>query len=200
LRRLQTLLARGLTATAPLWPELRIAYGWVHQAAHLLANAAGQDVFTLRRAYRRLLVDMHQERATVGALAPAITHFRTVTKSYWPGLFQCYQVADLPRTNNELEHFFGCVRHHERRVSGRKAAPPTLVIRGAVRLVAAVATRLKPPTPTQLRPIDLIAWQTLRADLEYRHEARRAQGRFRRNPSAYLAQVEATLLQASLPP
>jgi hypothetical protein len=136
----------------------------------------------------------------VGTLAPAIAHFRTVTKSYWPGLFHCYQVADLPRTNNDLEQFFGSARQHERRVSGRKVATPTLVIRGAVRLVAAVATRLKPPTPTQLRPTDITAWQTLRADREYRHEARRAQLRCRRDPSAYLAQVEATLLQASLPP
>jgi hypothetical protein len=183
---LEALLARGLVATAPLWPAVRIAYGWVREAAHSLANAADQDVFTLRRAYRRLLAEMHQERATVGALAPAITHFRTVTKSY------CYQVVDLPRTNNDLEQFFGSARHHERRVSGRKVATLTLVIRGAVRLVAAVATSLKPPTPTQLRPTDLIAWQTLRADLEYRHEARRAQLRFSRNPSAYLAQVEAT--------
>jgi hypothetical protein len=143
---------------------------------------------------------MHRERATVGALAPAIAHFHTVTKSYWPGLFQCYQVADLPRTNNDLEHFFGSARHHERRVSGRKVATSTLVVRGAVRLVAAVATRLKPPTPTHLRPTDLTAWRTLRADLEYRHEARRAQLRFRRDPTAYLAQIEATLLQASLPP
>jgi hypothetical protein len=200
LRRLQALLARGLTATAPLWPEVRIAYGWVHQAAHVLANAAGHDVFALRRAYRGLLAEMHRERATVGALAPAIAHFHTVTKSYWPGLFQCYQVADLPRTNNDLEHFFGSARHHERRVSGRKVATSTLVVRGAVRLVAAVATRLKPPTPTHLRPTDLTAWRTLRADLEYRHEARRAQLRFRRDPTAYLAQIEATILQASLPP
>jgi hypothetical protein len=186
--------------TAPLWPEIRVAYGWVHQAAHLLTTGAGQDVCTLRRAYRGLLAEMHHERATVGALAPAIAHFRAVTESYWPGLFHCYQVADLPRTNNDLEQFFGSARHHERRVSGRKVATPTLVIRGAVRLVAAVATRLKPPTPTQLRPTDITAWQTLRADLEYRHEARRAQLRFRRDPSAYLAQLEATFLQASLPP
>jgi hypothetical protein len=143
---------------------------------------------------------MEHERATVGALAPAITHFRTVTQSYWPGLFQCYQLADLPRTNNDLEHFFGSARHHERRVSGRKVATPSLVIRGAVRLVAAVATRLKPPSPTQLRPADITAWWKLRAALEYRHDARRAQLRFRRDPTAYLAHIEATLLQASLPP
>jgi hypothetical protein len=200
LLRLQALLARGLTATAPLWPEVRIAYGWVQQAAHLLANGAGHDVFALRRAYRGLLAEMAHERTTAGPLAPAIDHFRTVTRSYWPGLFHCYQIAHLPRTNNDLEHFFGSARHHERRVSGRKAAPSSLVIRGAVRLVAAVATRLQPPTATQLRPADLTAWRKLRTDLEHHEDARRAQLRFRRDPTAYLAQIEATLRQASLPP
>src|SRR5262249_52409471 len=33
-----------------------------------------------------------------------------VSRSYWPGLFACYEVADLPRTNNDLEHFFGSHR------------------------------------------------------------------------------------------
>jgi hypothetical protein len=143
---------------------------------------------------------MGHERATVGALAPAVEHFRTVTKSYWRGIFQCYQVADLPRTNNDLEHFFGSARHHDRRVTGRKVATPTLVIRGAVRLVAAVATRLNPPTPTQLRPANITAWRKLRTELEQRQEARRAQLRFRRDPAAYLAQIEVPFLQPSLPP
>jgi hypothetical protein len=49
LLRLHTLLARGLTATAALWPDIRTAYTWVHRAAHLLTNAAGQDVYALRR-------------------------------------------------------------------------------------------------------------------------------------------------------
>jgi hypothetical protein len=33
-----------------------------------------------------------------------------VTKSYWSGLFFCYDVSDLPRTNNDLEHIFGSTR------------------------------------------------------------------------------------------
>ena len=198
--RLHALLARGLTATAPLWPEIRTAYGWVHQAAHLLTNAAGHDLFALRRAYRGLLAEMGHERATVGALAPAVEHFRTVTKSYWLGLFQCYQVAELPRTNNDLEHFFGSARHHDRRVTGRKVATPALVVRGAVRLLAAVATRVQPLSAAQLRPADLTAWRTLRRDLDHRQEARRAQRRFRRDPTTYLAQIEAALHQSSLPP
>ena len=57
-------------------------------------------------------------------MAPAVEHFRTVTKSYWLGLFQCYQVAELPRTNNDLEHLFGSTRYLERRATGRKMASP----------------------------------------------------------------------------
>ena len=50
----------------------------------------------------------------------AISTFLKVTQSYWPGLFHCYDVADLPRTNNDLEHCFGAVRYSERRASGRR--------------------------------------------------------------------------------
>ncbi len=32
--------------------------------------------------------------------------------SYWAGLFHCYAVPDLPRTNNDLEHYFGTARYH----------------------------------------------------------------------------------------
>ena len=42
--------------------------------------------------------------------------------------------------------------------------------------------------------------QAVRQSLEYRHETRRAQLRFRRDPAAYLTQLEDLLLQLSLPP
>jgi hypothetical protein len=197
---LDTLLTRGLTATAAAWPALRLAYGWVQQAAHLLGQAEERGVELRRRDYRALLAEMSRRRAEVDDLAPAIAHFLKVTKSYWPGLFHCYEVPDLPRTNNDLEHFFGSARYQERRTTGRKFAAPSTVVRGAVRLVAAVATRLKPFSAAELRPTQLPAWHQLRRDLAQRHEARRAQYRFRRAPEAYLAQAEALLLKPALPP
>ncbi len=193
------LLTRGLVATAPIWSALRIAYGWVHQAAHLLAPSPGRRVELRRRDYRALLAEMSRRGAEVENLAPAIAHFRKVTKSYWPGLFHCYEVPDLPRTNNDLEHFFGSARYHERRTTGRKFAGPSIVVRGAVRLVVAVATRLKPWSAEELRPAHLAAWHQLRRELAQRHEARRAQYRFRRTPDAYLAQAESALLKSTLP-
>ncbi len=55
-------------------------------------------------------------RRSSGAEAEALREqefdLRAVTKSYWPGLFACYGSADIPRTNNDLEHLFGSGRSH----------------------------------------------------------------------------------------
>src|SRR5207245_268489 len=103
-------------------------------------------------------------------------------------------------TNNDLERTFGATRYHERRASGRKTAAPGLVVRGAVRVIAAVATRGRPFTAAELRPADLARWRQLQAELEVRQEARRCQSRFRRAPASYLAALEERLLQLRLPP
>ena len=197
---MQRLLRKGLEATAPLWPPIQTAYDWVHQAAHLLANHQGQDAASLQQAYQDLLTTMTVHHATLGALTAAVTHFHKVTASYWPGLFTCYDVPGLPRTNNDLEQYFGAARHLERRATGRKGASPALVVRGSVRVVAAVASRLQPFTAADLRVQDVARWRALRRPLAYRHEARRTQLRFRRDPTAYLARLEACLLKSSLPP
>ena len=142
---------------------------------------------------------MTAQQATLGALAPAVDQFRKVTTSYWSGLFHCYDVPDLPCTNNELEQYFGSARYHERRATGRKGASPGLVVRGAVRVVAAVASRGQPFADTDLRPTDLTRWRVLRRQLETRQAARCAQRRFRRDPDGYLAALEEALSKLSLP-
>jgi hypothetical protein len=188
-----------LTATASLWPEIRTAFGWVHQAAHFLGNDAQEGAGAIRRRLGSLLGAMtcHQQR--LGELSSAVGHFLKVTRSYWPGLFHCYEVADLPRTNNDLEQFFGSHRYHERRASGRKGASPALVLRGAARLVAAAATRQRPYTAKDLAAADPAEWRRLRSELETRRERRTERTRFRRDPRKFLSQLEEQLLQPSLP-
>jgi hypothetical protein len=171
----------------------------VHRAARILANQEDSSVEEVRRAYRRLLVEMLAQREGVGTLSSAVAQFFKVTKSYWKGLFCCYRVADLPPTNNDLEHYFGSARYHERRASGRKGASPAVVVRGSVRVVAAVATPLEGFGAWEIRPKDLEEWRTLRSALERRRETRRAQLRFRRDPETYLAKLEKQLLKQTLP-
>ena len=185
--------------TAPLWGPIEQGYAWVHRAAQVLENDEGQDVLLVRREYRVVLAEMRRGQDQLGALAGAVAHFLKVTTSYWSGLFRCYETADVPRTNNELEQCFGSVRYHERRASGRKGAAPGLVVRGQVRLLAAVATRTREVKAEDLRPRDVVAWRDLREELDTRQEARRRQMRFRRDPEAYLRALEQRLLKPCLP-
>ena len=132
-------------------------------------------------------------------LAGAVDHFLKVTRGDRAGLFACYGVPDLPRTNNDLERCFGAHRHHERRTTGRKAASPALVPRGSVRLIAATATRLRPVHARDLARADREEWAGLRRRLDDRRHTRTLGTRFRRNPQAYLSQLETQFLQPALP-
>ena len=188
--RLQALLQRGLTATSSLWPEGRVAYHWVHRAAHILTNEDQHPGGAVKRRLSGLLGAMMRHRAAAGALAPALAHFLKVSRSYWPGLFHCYAIPDLPRTNNDLEQSFGAHRYHERRATGRKGASPALVLRGSVQLITAMATRLRVFAPWELAPQEVSAWQSLRHDLDIRRRRRTLRRRFRRDPASYLVQLE----------
>jgi hypothetical protein len=190
---------RGLTATASLWPEIRTAFGWVHQAAHLLGNEGAEDAGGVKRRLGGLLGALARHRQRVGELRAAVEHFLKVTRSYWPGLFFCYAVAGLPRTNNALEQLFGSHRYHERRASGRKGASPALVLRGAARLLAAAATRQRRYTAKELAEVNRGDWKRLRGELETRRQRRAERTRFRRDPQAFLSQLEEQLLRSALP-
>jgi len=170
----------------------------VHLAAHILGTE-GIGAAAARRRLGGLLGGMARHRDKVGALASAVSHFLKVSRSYWSGLFHCYEVADLPRTNNALEQLFGSYRHHERRVSGRKVASPALVLRGSARILAAAATRQRPERLKDLRGADRARWAELRATLAERRQRRVERRRFRRDPEGYLRQLEAKLDQPSLP-
>ncbi len=102
LRRLQSLLARGLVDTADVWPDVRVGFRWVHQAAHILSNQDQREALTVQRRLGGLLGAMTRHQAAAGTLASALGHFRQVTRSYWPGLFPCSTVPELPRTKNDL--------------------------------------------------------------------------------------------------
>jgi hypothetical protein len=198
LSRLGALVRNGLRGSGATFAAMYVAFGWVHQAAHIL----GQTELTgaaVRRRLSGLLGAMRRHRGVVGELGPAVDHFVKVSRSYWGGLFACYDTAGLPRTNNDLERAFGSHRYHERRATGRKGASPSLVLRGAAKLVAGLATRHREVTAADLAGADRTAWRRLRAELETRRERRVERRRFRRDPDGYLQALENKLIQSRLP-
>lgn len=178
-----------MARSAPLWPEVRQGAQWVRDAAAILANTDGANGQTVRRRYERWVLELEQS-AVSDTLHTSARHFLRVTRSYADGLFYCYQIAGLPRTNNALEQTFGCVRYHERRASGRKVASPSLVTDGSVRVPASLYTRAAPVTVQMLASVPHARWHARRAELEQQHKARRLRCRFRKNPEQYLATLE----------
>src|SRR5206468_3525414 len=142
-------------------------------------NEARRPAAGVRRQLSRILSAMRQAAAQSQEKEQRtrLQHFVKVTKSYGPGLFRCYGCPDIPRTNNDLEHLFGSHRYHERRASGRKVASPGLVVLGSVRVIAGLATRLRPDEGLQLPAGYVERWREQRAALEKRREARRQQRR-----------------------
>jgi hypothetical protein len=135
----------------------------VHRAAHILGNEAGESAIKVQRRFDGLVAAITRHRAKAGSLAGAIEHFGKVTRSYRPGLFHCYAVPDLPRTDNGLEQLFGSQRYHERRATGRKMASPAIVLRGEVRVIAATASREAASICSVCVVIHCVRWAARRA-------------------------------------
>ncbi len=191
---MQQILSRALQRTAGLWPPIKAAYALVYQAAHILANHEHQTGAQVRETYLAWVKHMQEQKASLGTLSTTIEHFVEITDNFAAGLFECYDVPDLPGTNNELEHCFGVARAHERRATGRRGAIPGVVVRGSVRLMAVLVTQREDLQAADLQPSDYRRWRELRAQLQSRQETRRQQLRFRKDPDAYLATLEAQLL------
>ena len=173
---------------------------WIHHAVTILDNEEELPALLVQQRFGAWMVFMSDHKAELGSLADSINHLLKITRSYWSGLFHCYRVENLPKTNNDLEQVFGSFRHHTRRTTGRKKAPASLLIRGSSRLMTAVVTRIKTFTATDLATADLVAWREQRSQLELLRQTHLQQHRFRRDPEDYLLKLETKLIQSILPP
>lgn len=168
--------------------------------ATILDNEIGHDAQTVQHNLSRFLNAIEHQKAQVGELAEGIDHFLKVTRSYWSGLFHCYQVQGLPRTNNDQGACLWSVSAPSSRCyRSHPLAPASLVLRGSVRLVAVVATRMKTFTVKELAAVSHQTWQNVRSELQKHHSKRLQQRCFRRDPDRYLAELEAKYLQLALP-
>lgn len=192
--KLKHILNKGLEQTASLFTPITVADHWVHQAAGILDNETGLDAIVVQRSFQTLIDFMSEAKHEALSLEPGISHFLKITRSYWSGLFHCYEVEGLPRTNNDLEQAFGVLRHHQRRCTGRQVASSSLVIRGKVQLASAIATALYSFTAQDLAQVSVQTWQQLHSDLRQHQLTRIEQLRFRRNPQAYLTTLEKLLV------
>ena len=105
---LQRGLLHALTATQHDYSELRLAADWLERIADVLdpegnPTRSGEQV---RQALGALLEDLDQESQDVPRLHRFAAQIQKTTSNYTPGVFHCYDIDGLPRTNNERESEF----------------------------------------------------------------------------------------------
>ncbi len=125
-------------------------------------------------------------------LQPALSHLVTVLRRLGAGLYHCYDVPGVPRTDNELEHFYRHVKASERRISGRKRSDSFVVRVGGFAVYAITAAGMTEPVLRQrLAAVPAPLWRAARATLRANQERQTKMRRFRLHRVAYLADLEA---------
>src|SRR5262249_45277642 len=89
---------------------------WVHRAAHILSNDEHHTATQVCQTYETLLTEMEHTPTPSETLATMLSSFRKVTTSYWPGLFHCYDHAELsqPGSHPDQRHDRGNTASHAR--------------------------------------------------------------------------------------
>jgi len=140
-------LQAALSPFAQTSQEFRQGAAWLHDIAYILEPTAtpavpGAQVAEQLRDYLDTVLRRPEVTPTLYEFG---RHLDKVSRSYWPGLFHCYDVPGLPRTNNELESHFRDTGRRLLRTTGQKGLTQrTLQRQGAWELLP------RPPTEAQV--------------------------------------------------
>jgi hypothetical protein len=136
----------ALSPVAPMYQDLQQGAAWLHDIAYILEPVGpqalkGEQVATQLRAY---LDAIRCQRDVSPPIYDFGLHLDKVSRNSWPGLFHCYDVPGLPRSNNEIESLFRDTGRQVLRITGQKGLTRrTLQRQGAWELLPRPATEAK---------------------------------------------------------
>jgi hypothetical protein len=180
---------------------------WVLQAEHILDGAWANRVEEITNAEVSCRFDIWlkeldtylqrkgctpEEQRCLGYLLKVLTALR-------PWLIHCYDLAGLPRTNNEMELMIRAIKTRYRRISGRKNWNGYLLRYG--RCVAYYEwwkhqTGGMTLLEAQLRRVHPTHWRVVRQQSRESHRPQLNRFRLRHQPQQYLAELETRWEQA----
>jgi len=122
-------------------------------------------------------------------------HINATFRNRWWGLFRCYEVAGLPRTNNDLERYMRRIKTGQRRVSGHKNVHDFLIRYG--RYAAFVDYREEvDELLTRLQQVSQEAFLSERRALDLTLLREQKRYRFRHHQADYLKGLETRWAEA----
>jgi hypothetical protein len=143
-------LYQGLQAALSPFAEtsqtLHQGAAWLHDIAYILEPVAtySSNAEEVARQLRGYLDTLQRQPKLPPTLEAFGRHLDLVSRSYWPGLFYCYDIPGLPRTNNALESHFRDTRRRLLRTTGQQGQTQrTLQRQGAWELLPHPSTEGK---------------------------------------------------------
>jgi hypothetical protein len=139
-------LQSALAPFAETYHALQQGAAWLRDIAYILEPVATSPSHAeeVARQLQCYLDTVQRQPGVTPALATFGRHLDTVSRSYWPGLFHCYEVPGLPRTNNELEGHFRETRRRLLQTTGQQGQTQrTLQRQGAWELLPHDPTEAK---------------------------------------------------------
>jgi Transposase, Mutator family len=167
-------LQAALSPFAETSQELQQGAAWLHDIAYILEPVATQPLSAAHVAgqLRGYLDTVRRWPKVTPTLYAFGRHLDTVSRSYWPGLFHCYDVPSLPRTNNALESRFRDTGRRLLRTTGQKGLTQrTLQRQGAWELL--------PRPPTEAQVLDAVCQTSLEELAQERQRFATHRQRFR---------------------
>jgi len=113
------------TALAPFasrYHDLHQGAVWLRDIADILGPPGDPSLSSAQVSgwLQGYLSSLMRQDVESSLLADFALHVNTVSQSYWAGLFHCYEVEGLSRTNNDLESHFRDTQHRLLRTTGQK--------------------------------------------------------------------------------
>jgi len=132
LRRLIALVRHRLPFTAQI-ERYRRQRQWLIDLDHLLdpERDPPKTSISVTQAVDGYLMDLTTSNVHDAEDQRVAEHVNQIFRSFWWGLFTCYDVEGVPRTNNELERFIRQIKMRQRRGSGRKNVHDFVIRYGA---------------------------------------------------------------------
>lgn len=208
---MRELISRAQQRCGARVTELRRVHAGLLELARTLEPPTPDEVEAGTRpgAVVQRRVESHLERLDAdlaGGRVPdwlrdPVRYLGVVLRRLGAGLYHCYNVPGLPRTDNALEQFYRRVKTEQRRITGRKRADAFVVRVGgfAVYATAASATT-ESVLRAHLASVPAIEWQRQRVHLRQTQARQTKMRRFRLRRAAYLSDLEARWTALSLPP
>ena len=193
LQQLLVQIERALVNNRTLARDVGEAFGWVRRIAACLrygdmrdAPAQAATAAQVGQEMEMLLDEFHPDFKRQAAQTALHRTWHRLWRTWGPELLHCYDIPGLPADNLQLEAFFGRLRRHQRRISGRKS---TAELRSLGHCQALFQAETEADLLGQLREVRLADYQAARRRLAEAEAPRQFLHRLHRDPVKTVRQL-----------